>query len=151
MELEILHISLPRVSLRVVCSKGTYIRTLCADIGEKLGCGGIMESLVRTRCGEFALGDAVTLGELERLRDEGRLGEVLRPVDSCFGACPALHVADRWQMLVDNGNPFLTGQTVERASYPAGQWVRVYRESGSFVGVYAFDGEQSYRPVKMFL
>ena len=59
-ELEILSMELPEVKLRVLCSKGTYIRTLCADIGEKLGCGGAMKSLLRTRVGDFYLKDART-------------------------------------------------------------------------------------------
>ncbi|MDE5951890.1 MAG: tRNA pseudouridine(55) synthase TruB, partial [Acetatifactor sp.] len=70
-EIEILDMHLPTLQLRVVCSKGTYIRTLCADIGQKLGCGGAMESLVRTRVGEFSLKDALTLGQLQELKDQG--------------------------------------------------------------------------------
>ncbi len=62
---EILSIELPRVRMRVCCSKGTYIRTLCQDVGEVLGCGACMESLLRTRVGEFALADAIKLSEVE--------------------------------------------------------------------------------------
>ena len=91
-EIEILDVALPVVKMRVACSKGTYIRTLCADIGEKLGCGGTMQSLVRTRVGNFALDESVTLEQLEKLRDEERLEEVLLPVDRVFAECPALHI-----------------------------------------------------------
>ena len=63
--IEILSIELPRVRMRVCCSKGTYIRTLCQDMGEVLGCGACMESLLRTRVGEFALADAIKLSEVE--------------------------------------------------------------------------------------
>lgn len=151
-EIEIQQISLPTVKMRVACSKGTYIRTLCSDIGAKLGCGGTMQSLVRTRVGGFALEQAVTLSQLEVLRDENRLEEILLPVDSAFAACPELHVRQEFCRLIDNGNPFFPNQTMEGCVYESGDRVRVYRESGSFAGVYAYEaaGEQ-YRPVKMFL
>ena len=69
-EIEILALELPLVRMRVVCSKGTYIRTLCHDIGEQLGCGGTMESLTRSRVGIFGIEEALTLEQLENLRDE---------------------------------------------------------------------------------
>lgn len=151
-ELEILDLQLPVVKLRVACSKGTYIRTLCADIGEKLGCGGTMKSLVRTRVGEFSLEDAVTLETLQKLRDQGRLGEAVVPVDACFQRFPALHVQEKWRRLAENGNSFQIRCTVENRAYPPGQWVRIYLEDKSFVGIYAWDNEQKcYGPVKMFL
>ncbi len=65
-EIEILKMELPRVRMRVSCSKGTYIRTLCHDIGEQLGCHGCMEQLLRTRVGQFSLSDSLTLSEVER-------------------------------------------------------------------------------------
>lgn len=151
-ELEILEMSLPVVKLRVACSKGTYIRTLCADIGEKLGCGGTMKSLKRTRVGGFTLEKAVTLAQLEALRDEERLEEILYPVDSAFENYPKLHVRQEYSKLIDNGNSFYPSQTAENKTYPVGEWVRVYREDDSFVGVYAYEsGRKWYKPVKMFL
>ena len=63
-EIEILEIQIPRVKMRVSCSKGTYIRTLCHDIGEKLGCGGCMEELTRTRVSRFEIGESLTLDEI---------------------------------------------------------------------------------------
>ncbi len=66
-ELEITKIELPRVWFRVACSKGTYVRTLCHDIGEKLGCGGTLEALNRTRCGEFKLADALTMEQIKTM------------------------------------------------------------------------------------
>ncbi len=69
LELEILEMKLPVVKIRVGCTKGTYIRTLCYDVGEKLGCGGTMKSLVRTKVGRFTLEQAHTLAEIEQIRD----------------------------------------------------------------------------------
>ena len=151
-EIEILEMALPIVKLRVACSKGTYIRTLCADIGDKLGCGGTMKSLVRTRVGGFVLQDALTLSQLELLRDEDGLERAVFPVDGVFAECPALHVQEKWRKLLDNGNSFYPNQTVEGHTHPQGEWVRVYREDGSFVGIYAYEaGRKWYKPVKMFL
>lgn len=151
-ELEILDCRLPAVTFRVVCSKGTYVRTLCADIGARLGCGGTMQSLRRTRVGGFRLEEAYTLAQLERLRDTGTLGEALLAVDSVFTDCPALHVREEFRGLADNGNAFLPEQTWEKELYAPERWVRVYRTDDSFVGVYAYEADRGrYRPVKMFL
>ncbi len=150
-EIEILEISLPVVKMRVACSKGTYIRTLCEDIGEKLGCGGTMKSLLRTKVGGFCLDKALTLQQLEKVRDEGRIEEYLFPVDSAFAECPALHVLAEHKKLIDNGNSFYVNQTAENKRYEAGIWVRVYVED-KFYGVYSYEQEKRrYKPVKMFL
>lgn len=151
-KLEILECRLPVVKMRVACSKGTYIRTLCADIGARLGCGGTMQSLRRTAVGGFRLEEALTLGRLQQLKDEGRLEEAVLPVDSVFADCPALHVDGEYRRLLDNGNVLLPQQTLEQTRYEAGRQVRFYRGDGSFAGIYTYDEQrQCYRPVKMFL
>lgn len=151
-ELEVLSVLLPVVSLRVVCSKGTYIRTLCADIGEKLGCGGTMQSLRRTRVEDFSIEDAYTLAQLQEKKDNGTLAECVIPVDSVFSGCPSLHVRPECAALLENGNVLAPGQTAEGRIYAQGQWVRLYRPDGSFAAIYRFDEEKGqYRPVKMFL
>ena len=151
-EIEILDMHLPTLQLRVVCSKGTYIRTLCADIGQKLGCGGALESLVRTRVGEFSLKDALTLRQLQELRDQGRLSEAVSPVESVFLSCPVLHVRGDLERLLDNGNALTVEQTAEKEQYAPGRWVRVCRPDDRFAGIYAYDeGKGRYQPVKMFL
>lgn len=150
--LELLEISLPVVKMRVACSKGTYIRTLCADIGEKLGCGGTMQSLRRTRVGGFGLEAAVTLGQLQLLKDEGRLRERVIPTDSVFADCPALYIDGRYLSFLENGNTILHTQTKEQMIFGPEQRVRFYRPEGSFAGIYCFDEEKKrYKPVKMFL
>lgn len=151
-EIEILQMELPKVVLRVACSKGTYIRTLCADIGDKLGCGGAMNSLKRTKVGSFLLQDAVTLTQLENLRDEGRLEECVIPVDKMFAAYPALHVKENFRKLIDNGNSVLPCQTLENKVLGCGEWVRIYDEKGVFYGIYTYEkSRQWYKPVKLFL
>jgi len=151
-ELEILELKLPVVRMRIVCSKGTYIRALCADIGQKLGCGGVMKSLRRTRVGDFTLDRALTLGQLQELKDADRLGEAVYPVEDCFLSCPALHVPKEFVRLLENGNAIAPEQTAEKTLYALGEWVRFYRPDESFAGIYAYDGAGGiYRPVKMFL
>lgn len=151
-ELEVLKIDMPVVKMRVVCSKGTYIRTLCADIGEKLGCGGTMQSLKRTRVGMFTIEQALTLGQLQALRDADRLREALYPVESCFESCPSLHISAEHAKLLENGNAIYPNQTEEKQVYAPGEWVRVHRPDESFAGIYAYDtAKKRYQPVKMFL
>lgn len=151
-ELEILEIKLPVVKLRVSCSKGTYIRTLCEDIGNVLGCGGTMQSLRRTKVGPFTIDQALTLERIQALRDEDRLHTILRPVDSVFSDCPAMHVTAEGLKLLENGNVLSPHQLEENILYPAGEWVRIYRPDQSFAGIYTYvPNQQKYKPVKMFL
>lgn len=150
-EIEILEMQLPVVKIRVACSKGTYIRTLCSDIGAKLGCGGTMKSLLRTKVGSFSLDKAVTLKQLEELRDAEKIDEVLFAVDSTFIECPALHVLPEFMKLIDNGNAFYPKHTIEKKVYASQEWVRVYGGE-KFYGIYAYEKEMHrYKPIKMFL
>ena len=147
--IRILEMDLPRVRMEVSCSKGTYIRTLCHDIGEKLGCHGCMESLLRTRVGRFVLEDSVRLAEVERLRDEDRLDGVILPVDRVFEGCPAAVLKEDSERLGYNGNP-LSRQDVDMEEEARGQ-IRVYDRGGVFIGLYGWEEEQGlYRPVRMF-
>ena len=154
--LEIHGIRLPEVSFSVTCSSGTYIRTLCQDIGERLGCGGCMKSLLRTRVDRFQVEDSLRLSEIEELAREGRIEEALIPVDEMFPAYPKLCMKEAADRLVYNGNPFSAGDAQEllQEETLCGTQVRVYDSSGNFVGIYRRqeDGQGlSYRPVKMFL
>ena len=145
-------ISLPRVTMTVCCSKGTYIRTLCHDIGQALGCGGVMETLVRTRSGQFKLEDARTLSQIEALAQEGRLQEILIPTDAVFAGYPALYVRQEWQRLAENGNALLQEHLMEPGTPGEGQQARVYTGDGRFLGVYAWQEEKArWKPVKMFV
>ena len=79
-EIRILEMALPRVRMEVSCSKGTYIRTLCHDIGEKLGCFGCMESLLRTKVSRFEIESSLKLSEIQKKREEGKLSEIITPL-----------------------------------------------------------------------
>lgn len=128
-EINILEIKLPVVSVDVLCSKGTYIRTLGADIGEALGCGACLCGLCRTQSGDLKIEDAFTVEELELLAKENRLEEAVIPIDKMF-----LHMgeimldkvrADR----VKNGVPIYFNEK------PLGQSFRVYDEKGEFIAL----------------
>ena len=150
--IEILSVSLPEITFRVACSKGTYIRTLCHDIGQKLGCGGTMKSLKRTRVGIFTIDGALKLSRLEELAAQGLLEEKVIPVEAMFTELPALTVKDTFARLIENGNAFYPGQAEESVRTPDGGQVRVYDRKGRFYGIYAFSEEKErYQPVKMFL
>lgn len=151
-EIEILEESMPEFTVRVVCSKGTYIRTLCHDIGEKLGCGGIMASLKRTRVGNFQIKQAFTLSELEALVRKDQLIEHLIPVDRLFDHLPSVTVKQGSLKALKNGNQLKkTEYNWQTEGEPEGQY-RVYSHEGCFFGIYHYDRRKRLLcPVKMFL
>lgn len=149
-EIKIRTMDLPRVEMDVTCSKGTYIRTLCNDIGEKLGCGGCMESLLRTASGQFKIEESIKLGDLQTLKDEGRLEEAVMPVDSVFQNYQRVDIVQKEQeALVHNGNWFyMKNPPVTLADR---EIVRVYDREGQFVALYKYDKRRgSFKIVKMF-
>lgn len=154
-EIVIEEIALPRVIMSVTCSKGTYIRTLCHDIGEKLGCGGCMEQLTRTRVGGFLLEESMTLSQIEKLRDEDTLMEHVVAVDHVFEEHPARYTKPVFDRLLYNGNPLLKEQLLskeETKTEQNGEKVRMYDSAGQFCGLYEYSVlKQRYQPVKMFL
>lgn len=157
-ELEILEVNLPLVRFRVNCSKGTYIRTLCQDIGQKAGCGGAMESLLRTRVDRFEVKEALTLTQIEQIRDEQRLDDILYPVDEVFLQLPAVTVKNEFRKVIDNGNSLYSKMYTPRVEFYSDEekqnpaQIRVYNEDGIFYGVYVFDPERRrFKPYKMFL
>ena len=160
-EIVIEKVELPRVTMTVTCSKGTYIRTLCHDIGQVLGCGGCMESLLRTAVANFRVEEALTLSRIEALRDEGpeALSRAVTAVDSLFLHYPAFEAAEAAEKRLYNGNPMADSELSERPQAAgkseympeAGGQIRIYDRKGHFMGIYSFDNEIGrYRPVKLF-
>lgn len=148
-EIQIQEMNLPRVEFTVTCSKGTYIRTLCHDVGEKLGVGGCMEELERIAVGRFHLRDALTLKEIQEMKEEGTLEEVLRPVDSVFLQYPKMHVKESCESLAFNGNPLPKKGVEVFEGAKEDQIFRLYTESGEFLALYK-KTPKDYRIVKMF-
>ncbi len=142
------------VTMSVECSKGTYIRTLCNDIGEKLGVGGCMSALERTRVGIFKASEAKTLDQIARAVDDGNFESMVIPVDAMFKDFPKIAVNAQGDRLLHNGNPL--GSACVIMSMPTepedGLKVRVYDASGTFTGIYAYcKKSRQFKVVKMFL
>lgn len=157
-EIEIIKCELPYVTIRVLCSKGTYIRTLCHDIGQKLGCGAAMTELERTRSGQFTKENAYTLAEIERLRDAGSLDEIVMPVDTVFMNLPAFVVSGELEKKILNGNLIRAGECKSAGLtdvFSEGKKVRVYKENNNscnFIAIYQYSKEKKGMiPDKMFL
>lgn len=101
----------------VDCSKGTYIRTLCHDIGEKLSCGGCMKSLLRTKVGMFAIDNSLPLNKIQELHNEGNLQDYIIKVDDMFPDYPKVMVEEESGKYIYNGNSFHRNQTVSSAEF----------------------------------
>ena len=123
-ELTMLEFNGDTARLRVKCSKGTYIRTLCKDIGEALGCGGCMAQLRRVQAGEYTIDEAVPL---QTLLDAENPEEFLRPVDSMFRNFPSVTLSDKQEKRCRNGNSFSV--TMESGTY------RVYSKQNEFLAL----------------
>ena len=163
LSIEIEKIELPRVTMKVECSKGTYIRTLCQDIGEKLGCGACMESLLRTKVSKFFVEDALTLGQIEELVAKEGAGmepaewsaktfSFIQPVDSVFVQYPKAVVLQNYDKVLYNGNrlekEFFQNYQSEWEETP----IRIYDEKDCFIGLYEYKPVQkNYKPAKMFI
>lgn len=148
---QILEMALPRVTMRVHCSKGTYIRTLCHDIGEKLGCGGCMESLIRTRVAEFQVKDALTLDQVEALHKTGQLQKQILPVDQIFYNLKKAVVPEKYEKLLYNGNRLQARWFCREEQFASKERIRVYDEKNQFIGIYRYDEEKKdVKPVKLF-
>ncbi len=144
--IDIVNIDLPLVTMRIHCSKGTYIRSLCRDIGEKLGCGATMNSLKRTKVGKFAIEDAITLSEVENLVEDGRVEEYLTKIADVFSDIPKYIVGSELDKKADNGNSFYADEIKTKDKR-----IRIYKNDGTFIGIYTYNEKQNmYKPEKLF-
>lgn len=118
--------------LSVTCGKGTYIRTIISDIGERLGCGGVMTSLVRTSSGGFTLDDCYTLEEIQRAADEGRAEQLILPTDRVFSALPKIRLGEAQTKMYRNGVKLDISRI--RDIRPETDEYAVYGFDGAFIG-----------------
>lgn len=174
-EIKILEMNIPHIKIEVTCSKGTYIRTLCHDIGQRLGCGGCMESLVRTKVGRFEIEDSLTLKQIEELRDkelqdkevqdkavqskevqnqkvanknvsEKDSFSFVHTVESMFTHLPAVVVPEGLNKALYNGNSIRYKRDLQEA-----QEVRMYTSTREFIGIFRYEQEKKlFHIVKMF-
>ena len=150
--IRILEMNLPHVRMEVDCSKGTYIRTLCHDIGEKLQVGGCMEELERAKVGRFLKEDAVTLDEVRQKMEQGEGAELFTPLDQIFAELPAVTVTDAKAWMSYNGNDLPECFLLEKEEWTDGQEVRVYDSRKNFIGLYQYRAPKKlFHIKKMFL
>ena len=148
-EIEILEMKLPFVRFSVTCSKGTYIRTLCHDIGQKLGCGACMEELTRTASGEYHWEDSITLDQVQKEMEEGILEQRILSVSEVLKAYPQIRCNKFGDRLLLNGNALPDTMTETQSKKG---WVRMCTSEGVFLGIYEWDNKKHrYQPQKMFL
>ena len=136
--------------LEVSCSSGTYIRTLCADIGAKLGCGGAMATLCRTRAGDFDISNSHTLEELEDMSIDERLS-LLMPTVSLFSALPEVRLPAFYEKLSRSGCEIY--QSKIKTSFPISQRVRMCSSDGSFYAlgeVREYENGSAIKSIKLF-
>ena len=143
-----------RVEIDVDCSKGTYIRTLCADIGKALGCGGHMAELLRTATGAFSLENAIKLDELKALAEQEKAEEALLTMEEALKDFPVVKVSEKSAKFLYNGGKIQERFFTEKpASSQEGDIVVVYDHENNLVGLYEIKKDENYfiKPYKMLV
>lgn len=138
---------LPKVCFDVTCSRGTYIRSLCDDAGRKIGCGACMEKLIRLRVGMFAEENSFTLADLEKMGEEGRIGDALLPMTDAFPEMVRVRALPEADVLLHNGNP-VHPSLLENSEeeLPARIWL--IDSADHLVGIYEKKADRLF-PLKM--
>ena len=156
-EIGIRSVSLPDVALTVTCSKGTYIRTLCHDIGQALGCGAAMQELRRTASGDFTIEKSYTLSQVEQAAAEGRASSLIIPLEDVLARYPRVSCRPEGDRLLLNGNPMDVCLLDEGAfsgdgsAFPAEGRIRLCTSDGVFIGLYRYREDRGqFFPEKMF-
>lgn len=145
--IEVLSVNGCKARFFITCSAGTYIRTLCVDIGKKLGCKACMSSLTRTMAGGFFQEQALTLDQIKLLADSGQLEKKLISIDDALSHFPKISAERTFEKQLQNGNSISLGHL----SGEDGEMVRLYSDGGEFIGVYRVDTQAGLlKPVKIF-
>ncbi len=152
--IDVLSMNLPEVTVRIHCSKGTYIRSICHDLGQALGCGCAMKSLVRTRVSMFDIADARTLDEIERIVKNGKLDGIMMPLDQAFEGYGTVFVVPTEDSIKHavNGAPIPETSVFAESisSFEEGAKYRIYLPDNRFLGVYVYKAS-SFVLEKFFL
>ncbi len=144
-KLELVDWQPPVATIEVVCGKGTYIRTLAYDLGQVLGCGAYLKSLIRLRCGPFDIRDAVSMPQLEEAFHYDYWGNLVYPIDSVLLNWPAIVVSDDDRKNIKDGRPLVSWKD------SGGNLCRAYSLDGCFLGVLRFNsGKGEWEPEKVF-
>lgn len=132
-------IDINNIEITVTCSKGTYIRTLCHDIGLKLGCGGYMSYLLRTKAGKFSLENAITIKQLETVIQNNTLQNYLIKVEDIFNNYKKLYINPSANKYLYNGNKISIRYTKQDINLDENEKVLIYDEHKNLVGIYIFN------------
>lgn len=146
------------VRFDVHCSKGTYIRSLCRDIGDKLGCGATLKALKRSEVHGFSINESLKLGDIERLKDSGQLGNYILPIDILLTDYKSFYIKDSYRKYLLNGNKLSTNHICSSNSnsdkpedLKDDEIVKIYSDE-EFLALYQFKkSDNIYKPYKMFL
>jgi tRNA pseudouridine55 synthase len=135
-EIIIENLDVPFVELKVSCSKGTYIRSLAHDLGQKLGCGAYLFSLRRTRVGPFGLEDALSPGKIAEVKKEGRIGEALIPIEEALAHLPSVAVAEDSVQRIQQGAPLVSSSVSSLGgSFEQDQSISVTDQQGRIIAI----------------
>lgn len=147
-------INLPanEITMTIDCSKGTYIRTLCHDIGSDLGCGGCMKSLIRTKVSRFSIDDGLTLSKIQQLMESNNILEYILPIDEMFQTYPKITVLESGNKYLYNGNQIKSEYIFNHNEKTESGSFRLYDSNQIFIGIYEFiKDEDIYKPIKLFI
>ncbi|MCL2575245.1 MAG: tRNA pseudouridine(55) synthase TruB [Defluviitaleaceae bacterium] len=131
--------------LRVDCSKGTYIRTLCNDLGEQLGCFAHMGDLLRTKSGNFGINNAITLDKLRKIMDNGNLDRYLLPMEDALSHLPMVNMTEEAQKYIENGNKLEKKWSIN--NFNDGTYL-IIDYKGDLVGIYRCE-DDILKPITM--
>ena len=153
--IEILKIDLlhNEILFDVECSKGTYIRTLCHDIGNKIGCGGCMGSLLRIKAGEFDITSSFSLEKIKEYFDNNKINDILKPLDYIFLKYKSAIAKDQSLRWVLNGCRIYEKDIIFKEPFVFGEIIRIYDEQNKFLALYKVeekDGKIEFVVEKMF-
>ena len=147
-----INIQLPYIIFSVACSKGTYIRSLCRDIGEKLGVGGTMCELVRTKASGFLSEEALKLDDIKEIANRDEISKYIIPVEKVFDSYTKLHVKEEADKMLMNGNPLLSYDFIENIELVDEAKYSIYSFDGRFIAIYKYSSDkEKLMPDKMFL
>lgn len=153
-EIKNIDVSRREATIVVDCSKGTYIRTLCKDIGNELGCKAAMKSLIRTKTGDFLLENSYKLDEIEKLVKENRVSEIIIPIEDVFKNLQRVDVSGYAGILLENGGIIKADAVkpdIEALEPKNGEKFRMYNDEGEFKAVYSYNGDiKAFKIDKMF-
>ena len=143
---------LPRVTMEISCGKGTYIRSLCRDIGDKLGTGGCMDKLVRIRACGFDVKDSLTLDKIDELNKKGEIGNYIISIDTLYPEYTRIYVKPECDRFLNNGNRLDMEDFSHIEENKEKEYCLVYNSKREFCSIYRYlEDEGYYKTYKMFI